>query len=92
MLQTKNLLTVLSLLLFVNSCELRKFWFQNCSKNFFLALAIWCYRCNSATPGCSDNFNWKGIGYLGDPCPEDDDICVKIVERKGGKTSTTDER
>lgn len=48
-------------------------------------MAIWCYRCNSATPGCSDNFNWRGIGYLGEPCPEDDDICVKVVERKGGK-------
>lgn len=48
-------------------------------------MAIWCYRCNSATPGCSDNFNWRGIGYLGDPCPEDDDICVKVIERKGGK-------
>ncbi|ETN65549.1 hypothetical protein AND_002681 [Anopheles darlingi] len=45
--------------------------------------AIWCYRCNSATPGCGDNFNWRGIGYLGDPCPEDDDICVKVIERKG---------
>lgn len=60
-------------------------WPNNFQLKTFLALAIWCYRCNSATPGCSDNFNWKGIGYLGDPCPEDDDICVKIVERKGGK-------
>lgn len=50
-------------------------------------MAIWCYRCNSATPGCSDNFNWRGIGYLGESCPEDDDICVKVVERKGGKKS-----
>lgn len=53
--------------------------------NYFLAMAIWCYRCNSATPGCSDNFNWRGIGFLGDPCPEDDDICVKVIERKGGE-------
>ncbi|XP_050067568.1 uncharacterized protein LOC126556350 [Anopheles maculipalpis] len=45
--------------------------------------AIWCYRCNSATPGCGENFNWRGIGYLGDPCPEDDDVCVKVIERKG---------
>lgn len=51
----------------------------------FLGLAIWCYRCTSATPGCGENFNWKGIGYLGDACPEDDDFCVKITERKGGK-------
>lgn len=48
-------------------------------------MAIWCYRCNSATPGCSDDFNWRGIGFWGESCPEDDDICVKIVERKGGK-------
>lgn len=46
--------------------------------------AIWCYRCTSATPGCGDNFNWRGIGYLGDPCPEDNDICVKITEKRGG--------
>lgn len=50
-----------------------------------LATSIWCYRCNSATPGCSDNFNWRGIGFFGDPCPEDDDICVKVIETKGGK-------
>ncbi|XP_053660152.1 uncharacterized protein LOC128709193 [Anopheles marshallii] len=45
--------------------------------------AIWCYRCNSATPGCGERFNWRGIGYLGDPCPIDDDVCVKVIERKG---------
>lgn len=49
--------------------------------------AIWCYRCTSATPGCGDNFNWRGIGYLGDPCPEDNDICVKITEKRGGQLS-----
>lgn len=53
-------------------------------------MAIWCYRCNSATPGCSDNFNWRGIGFLGESCPEDDDICVKVVETKGGKKSFLD--
>ncbi|CRK93694.1 CLUMA_CG007222, isoform A [Clunio marinus] len=72
MLQKKHILTVLSIILIVDS-----------------TVAIWCYRCNSATPGCSDNFNWKGIGYLGDPCPEDDDICVKIVERKGASETIT---
>lgn len=46
--------------------------------------AIWCYRCTSATPGCAENFHWRGIGYWGEQCPEDDDICVKVVERKGG--------
>lgn len=47
--------------------------------------AIWCYRCTSATPGCADKFNWRGIGYLGEACPENDDICVKVTEKKGGK-------
>ncbi|XP_058459961.1 uncharacterized protein LOC131435783 [Malaya genurostris] len=51
--------------------------------------AIWCYRCTSATPGCGDKFNWRGIGYLGDPCPEDDDICVKVIERKGTTETIT---
>ncbi|XP_055905993.1 uncharacterized protein LOC129941394 [Eupeodes corollae] len=47
--------------------------------------AIWCYRCTSATPGCGDNFNWRGIGYWGEHCPEDEDICVKVTERRGAK-------
>jgi len=51
--------------------------------------AIWCYRCTSATPGCSDKFNWRGIGYLGDPCPENDDICVKVTEKKGASVTIT---
>lgn len=46
--------------------------------------AIWCYRCTSATPGCAENFHWRGIGFWGEPCPEDNDICVKVIERKGG--------
>ncbi|XP_037936241.1 uncharacterized protein LOC119670159 [Teleopsis dalmanni] len=51
--------------------------------------AIWCYRCTSATPGCGDNFNWRGIGFLGESCPEDNDICVKVVERRGAKETIT---
>lgn len=47
--------------------------------------AIWCYRCTSATPGCAEDFHWRGIGYWGQACPEDNDICVKVIERKGGK-------
>jgi hypothetical protein len=85
----RNFLIALTVLLVVNSSrsteiteifENIEFWIS-----LFVAFAIWCYRCNSATPGCSDNFNWRGIGYLGEPCPEDDDICVKVIERKGGK-------
>ena len=47
--------------------------------------AIWCYRCTSATPGCGEEFNWRGIGFLGEKCPESNDICVKVTERRGGK-------
>ena len=53
--------------------------------NFDVGNAIWCYRCTSATPGCAENFHWRGIGFWGEPCPEDNDICVKVIERKGGK-------
>lgn len=49
--------------------------------------AIWCYQCTSSTPGCGEEFNWRGIGYLGDPCPEDNDICVKLIEKKEGNFS-----
>ncbi|EDV96672.1 uncharacterized protein LOC6558133 [Drosophila grimshawi] len=51
--------------------------------------AIWCYRCTSATPGCADNFNWRGIGFLGEQCPETNDICVKVTERRGAKETIT---
>lgn len=37
----------------------------------------------SSTPGCSENFHSRGIGYWGQQCP-DDDMCVKVIERKGG--------
>uniref|UniRef100_A0A1A9X0B1 Uncharacterized protein n=1 Tax=Glossina brevipalpis TaxID=37001 RepID=A0A1A9X0B1_9MUSC len=52
-------------------------------------LATWCYRCTSSTPGCGEDFNWHGIGYLGEPCPENEDICVKIIERRGAKEIIT---
>lgn len=51
--------------------------------------AIWCYRCTSATPGCADNFHWRGIGFWGAQCPEDNDICVKVTERKGASVTIT---
>lgn len=49
------------------------------------SLAIWCYRCTSATPGCGENFNWRGIGFFGEQCPESEDICVKVIERRGAQ-------
>lgn len=51
--------------------------------------AIWCYQCTAATPGCGNPFNWRGVGYLGNPCPDSDDICVKIIERKGAQEVIT---
>ncbi|XP_062558484.1 uncharacterized protein LOC134223355 [Armigeres subalbatus] len=58
---------------------------------FERSTAIWCYRCTSATPGCGEDFNWRGIGFLGDPCPEDDDICVKVIEKRGVTQTITRE-
>lgn len=55
----------------------------------FVGNAIWCYRCTSATPGCAENFNWRGIGYLGAACPEKEDLCVKVTERKGASVTIT---
>ncbi|XP_055708202.1 uncharacterized protein LOC129804686 [Phlebotomus papatasi] len=55
-----------------------------CLATFHKASGIWCYRCTSATPGCGlYDFNWRGIGYLGEQCPEDDDICMKVIEKTG---------
>ncbi|GFG36140.1 hypothetical protein Cfor_20855 [Coptotermes formosanus] len=47
-------------------------------------LSLYCYRCVSTHPGCGTPFNW--LWYWGEVCPEDDDKCVKIIERKGGNT------
>ena len=49
---------------------------------FFIGDALYCYRCNSNSPGCATPFNW--LWYWGETCPEYDDKCVKIIERKGG--------
>ncbi|XP_055385835.1 uncharacterized protein LOC129614898 [Condylostylus longicornis] len=57
--------------------------------NLDVTFGIWCYRCTSAIPGCGENFNWRGIGYLGDQCPYDQDICVKVIEKKGAQVSYT---
>ncbi|CAB3228530.1 unnamed protein product [Arctia plantaginis] len=52
-------------------------------------LTLWCYQCTSAIPGCMEPFNWRGVGYLGNPCPDSEDICVKLIERKGAQTFIT---
>ncbi|XP_067648493.1 UPAR/Ly6 domain-containing protein crim [Eurosta solidaginis] len=51
--------------------------------------AIWCYRCTSSTPGCGEKFNWRGIGFLGEQCPETNDICVKLIEKRGAQEAIT---
>lgn len=89
--QVKSAVFVLAVMALIDSCKFIVKKNRNKQLNneiyclFIIAMAIWCYRCNSATPGCSDDFNWRGIGFWGEACPEDDDICVKIVERKGGE-------
>ncbi|XP_049864981.1 uncharacterized protein LOC126366092 [Pectinophora gossypiella] len=55
---------------------------------FNQSLAIWCYQCTAATPGCVE-FNWRAMGYLGNPCPDAEDICVKLIERKGAQEVIT---
>lgn len=45
---------------------------------------LYCYRCNSNQPGCGTPLNW--LWYWGETCPEPDDKCVKIIERKGGSS------
>lgn len=48
---------------------------------------LYCYRCVSTHPGCGDKFNW--LWYWGEICPEPNDVCVKLIERKGVETVIT---
>ncbi|XP_077293693.1 QVR superfamily protein crim [Arctopsyche grandis] len=50
--------------------------------------ALMCYQCAPSMPGCNE-FNWRGMGYLGSSCPESDDVCVKLIERKGANIQIT---
>lgn len=59
---------------------------------FFIYLAketsaLWCYECVSNTPGCGEDFNW--LWHWTTVCPEDDDVCVKILEKKDSETVIT---
>ncbi|XP_057660844.1 uncharacterized protein LOC130896646 [Diorhabda carinulata] len=49
--------------------------------------ALWCYQCVSTQPGCGNPFNW--LFHWTKVCPEDDDVCVKILEQKNGETIIT---
>ncbi|XP_034170831.2 QVR superfamily protein crim [Osmia lignaria lignaria] len=51
--------------------------------------SLYCYRCNSNQPGCGTPLNW--LWYWGETCPEYDDKCVKIIEKKEAETVITRE-
>ena len=51
--------------------------------------SLYCYRCNSNHPGCGTPLNWWW--YWGETCPEQDDKCIKIIEKKGAETIITRE-
>ncbi|ENN73862.1 uncharacterized protein LOC109541443 [Dendroctonus ponderosae] len=48
---------------------------------------LWCYHCVSTQPGCGSPLNW--LWHWTKTCPEDDDVCVKIIEEKDGETMIT---
>ncbi|XP_063237093.1 uncharacterized protein LOC134539229 [Bacillus rossius redtenbacheri] len=52
-------------------------------------IKLYCYRCVSTHPGCGTPFNW--LWYWGEICPEANDKCVKLIERKGAETVITRE-
>ncbi|KAK7590124.1 hypothetical protein V9T40_001737 [Parthenolecanium corni] len=52
-----------------------------------LKLGLRCYKCVSTQPGCGQPFHW--IWYPSISCPEDDDVCIKIIEKKGGQDVIT---
>lgn len=90
--QMQIAVALIAVLLLIEQCMYFELHFVICTNDFYnkkinsirIGNAIWCYRCTSATPGCAENFHWRGIGYWGEQCPEDNDICVKVIERKGG--------
>jgi len=49
---------------------------------------LWCYSCVSTEPGCTENeVNW--LIHSAITCPQSDDKCVKIVDRKGSNVLVT---
>ncbi|XP_015376559.1 PREDICTED: uncharacterized protein LOC107170868 [Diuraphis noxia] len=46
-----------------------------------------CYQCVSTHPGCGTPFKWMWHKTIF--CPEEDDICVKVIERVGAEERIT---
>ncbi|KAJ8949582.1 hypothetical protein NQ318_016213 [Aromia moschata] len=61
-------------------------FFGLCCKTI-LGSALWCYQCVSTQPGCGTPFNW--LWHWTKVCPEDNDVCVKIIEEKDGSQVIT---
>ncbi|CAB0014853.1 unnamed protein product [Nesidiocoris tenuis] len=53
----------------------------NSSHSFGIGSTLYCYRCISTHPGCGHDFAW--LWHWSQACPEADDTCVKLIERKG---------
>jgi len=49
--------------------------------------SIWCFECTSTQPGCGDPFNW--LFHWSVVCKEDNDVCVRIIEKKDADTVIT---
>ncbi|XP_022191784.2 uncharacterized protein LOC111049909 [Nilaparvata lugens] len=54
---------------------------------FGIGSTLYCYECISTHPGCDHQFNWWY--YWSKACPEIDDKCVKIIEKKGAEEIIT---
>jgi len=51
--------------------------------HYFIAQSyLLCYQCVSTHPGCGTPFKW--LWHKTVSCPEEDDICVKVIEKVGG--------
>lgn len=59
---------------FVLNCDI--------SVGFGIGSTLYCYQCISTHPGCGTPFNW--LWHWSQACPEKDDTCIKLIERKGG--------